>query len=218
MSTSRDLPAPTVSRLRPPSWRDPRLLVGVLLVVGSVVLGARLVEAADDTDPYFVAARPLTPGDTVGADDVRVVRLTMEAADRTYLPADRDLPEGLVAVRTMAEGELLPRAGVGAAGDLDVQPVGVPVAGALPAGLVKGASVDVWVAGPDPERAGGFLPPERLVEGAEVAEVNEAGTALGAGGGSTVQVLVAPEALQEVLGALANDAAVSLVLAPGQGG
>jgi hypothetical protein len=31
-------------------------------------------------------------------------------------------------------------------------------------------------------------------------------------------VLVGPEPLQEVLGALANDAAVSLVLAPGQGG
>jgi hypothetical protein len=142
----------------------------------------------------------------------------MEAADSTYLPADGELPEGLVAVRTVAEGELLPRAGLGSAADVGVQPVGVPVEGALPEGLVKGAAVDVWVAAPDPARAGGFLPPERLVEAAEVAEVTETGTALGAGGGSTVQVLVGPEALQEVLGALANDAAVSLVLAPGQGG
>ncbi len=218
MRTSKDLPAPAASRLRPPSWRDPRLLVGVLLVVGSVVLGARLVAAADQTDPYLVAAHALTPGDPVSEADVRVVRLTMEAADSTYLPADGDLPDGLVAVRAVAEGELLPRSGVGEAGDVDVQPVGVPVEGSLPAGLVKGASVDVWVAAPDPARAGGFLPPERLVEAAEVAEVTETNTALGAGGGSTVQVLVGPEPLQEVLGALANDAAVSLVLAPGQGG
>lgn len=218
MRTSKDLPAPAAARLRPPSWRDPRLLVGILLVVGSVVLGARLVAAADETDPYFVAAHTLTPGDPVALDDLRVVRLTLEAADSTYLPADEGLPEGLVAVRTVAEGELLPRTGVGAAADLEVQPVGIPVEGALPAGLVKGAAVDVWVAGPDPARAGGFLPPERLVEAAAVAEVKEANSALGARGGSTVQVLVGAEPLREVLGALANDAAVSLVLALGQGG
>lgn len=217
-TATRDLPATAASRLRPPSWKDPRLLIGVLLVVGSVVLGARLVQAADRTEPYFAARHALTPGDRVGPDDVAVVRLTLRQADSTYLSAAADLPEGLVAVRTVGAGELVPRAGVGAADDLDVQPVGVPVEGALPAGLVKGAVVDVWVASPDPDRAGAFLPPERLVEGAEVAEVAESGRALGAAGGSTVQVLVGPDPLQAVLGALANDAAVALVLAPGQGG
>ncbi len=187
-------------------------------MVLSVVVGARLVSVADRTEPFYVAAHPLTPGDMVGPDDVTVVRLTMQEADLTYLSAATALPEGLVVVRTVGEGELVPRGGVGAAADLGVQPVGVPVEGALPAGLVKGAVVDVWVAAPDPDRAGAFLPPERLVEGAEVAEVAESGTALGAGGGSTVQVLVGPGALREVLGALANDAAVSLVLAPGRGG
>ena len=33
-----DLPTPTASRLRSPSWRDSRLLVGVLLVLVSTVL------------------------------------------------------------------------------------------------------------------------------------------------------------------------------------
>jgi hypothetical protein len=36
-------------RVRRPGWRDPRLWIGVVLVAGSVVAGARLLAAADDT-------------------------------------------------------------------------------------------------------------------------------------------------------------------------
>ncbi len=52
-----DLPTPVASRLRAPSWRDSRLLVGVLLVVLSVVLGAVVVARADDRVPVYAAAR-----------------------------------------------------------------------------------------------------------------------------------------------------------------
>src|SRR4051812_18960364 len=37
------LPEPTAKRLQRPSWRDARLLVGVVLVLLGTVLGARLV-------------------------------------------------------------------------------------------------------------------------------------------------------------------------------
>ena len=43
------LPEPTAKRLQRPSWRDARLLVGVVLVLLGTVLGARLIAAADDT-------------------------------------------------------------------------------------------------------------------------------------------------------------------------
>ena len=42
-------PAPAVRRLRSSRWRDPRLAVGVVLVAASVVVGARVLAAADDT-------------------------------------------------------------------------------------------------------------------------------------------------------------------------
>ena len=218
MSTTTDLPAPVATRLRAPSWRDPRLLVGVLLVLGSVVLGARVVAGADDTRPFYAATRALVPGEQVGADDLRVVDVRLQDASATYLAADADLGRGAVVTRTVGEGELVPRAALGRGDDVTVQAVGVPVEGEPPAGLVPGAVVDVWVAGPDPERAGSFSAPERVVQGATVADVTEAGSALGGTGGATAQVLLEQDALAEVLGALANDAVVSLVLAPGQGG
>ncbi len=219
-TTTTDLtaPAPAAVRLRAPSWRDPRLLVGVLLVLGSVVLGARVVAAADDTTPFYAAAGPLVPGDRVEADDVRVVEVLLEGADGTYLPADADLAPGTVVTRSVGAGELLPRAALGTQGDVALQAVSVPVEGERPSGLVTGAVVDVWVAQPDPDRAGTFSEPQRLVRGATVADVADSGSALGSTGGSTAQVLLEQDALAGVLGALANEAVVSLVLAPGQGG
>jgi len=215
---SQGLPAPAATRLRRPSWRDPRLLVGLLLVTLAVVVGARVVAAADETEPFYVAARALTPGDPVGPGDVRVVQARLPEADGAYLSATQDLAPGLVVVRPVSAGELVSRDAVGPPRDVVTQPVGVPVAGALPRGLVDGALVDVWIADPDPERAGGFVEPQRVVDAAVVAEVTRDTGALGTGGGTTVQVLLEEESLRQVLGALANGADVALVLVPGGDG
>ena len=51
---------PTALRLRNPSWRDPRLWVGVALVLVSVVAGARLLASADDTVGVWSASSDLT--------------------------------------------------------------------------------------------------------------------------------------------------------------
>lgn len=216
-SATRDLPTPAAQRLRRPSWRDPRLAVGVTLVLLSVVLGVFVIGAADETEPAFAVTRTLTPGDAVEPDALRVVQVRIDDLDGAYLSADESLADGFVVTRAVGEGELLPRAALGDVGAVEVRPVGVPLDGPLPAGLRKGAVVDVWVASPDPERAGAFLRPEPLVESAVVSEVSESGGALGAGGATTVQVLVAGDQLAEVLGALANGADVSLVLLPGAG-
>lgn len=210
-----ELPAPAAQRLRPPSWRDPRLLVGVALVLGSVVLGSRVVAAADDTVGIFAAATVLTPGEPVTAEDLTVVQVRLDEAARQYLRADGEMPADAVALRTVGAGELLPRSAIGDAGDLERRPVGVPVDGALPEGLVPGAQVDVWVSEPDPGRAGAFSEPVRLAEAAPVAEVSTGGGALGASGATTVQVLLTDAELRPALHALAADARVALVLVPG---
>src|SRR5690625_6270708 len=43
-------------RVRRPSWRDPRLGVGVLLVAGAVALGSWTVSRADDTVTVYTTA------------------------------------------------------------------------------------------------------------------------------------------------------------------
>jgi len=227
--------AATAARLRAPSWRDPRLVVGLLLVLTSVLLGARVVAAASSTTPVWAAARTLVPGEEVTAEDLRRVDVHVDGGTGAYLAAGAALPDGAVVLREVVAGDLVPRSALGASADLTTRPVGLPVSGPVPSGLVAGALVDVWVVPPTPTstRAGWVSTgpdasgasrsaapaaqtgPHQLTAGAVVAEVTTDSTAFSTGRGAVVQVELAPAELQQALQALADDASVSLVLVPG---
>src|SRR4051812_29815423 len=64
---------PVPRRVRPPRWLDLRLVLGVLLVLGSVLLGARVVTAADATVPVWSAAGNLAAGTVLSDDDLVAV-------------------------------------------------------------------------------------------------------------------------------------------------
>ncbi len=90
VAVSRDLgsspgtPAPPPAlRASRPGWRDPRLWLGVLLLAGSVVLGARLLAAADDTVTVWAMAADRGSGVPVAAEDLEVQRVRF--ADRAAL-------------------------------------------------------------------------------------------------------------------------------------
>jgi len=151
---ARTAPAsPSATRLRRRGWRDPRLAVGLVLVAVSTLVGARLLAAADDSVPVWVAAGPVRAGDdAAGAELVPGrVRLTDGAATSVYLGTDV-APVGIFD-RDLAAGELVPAAALQPAGSgrrsdvpLSVEP------GDAPVDLAAGDRVDVWVV-PDPEAA-----------------------------------------------------------------
>ena len=84
-----DLPTPTASRLRAPSWRDARLLVGVLLVLVSTVAGAVVVARADDRVPVYAAKEQVAPGQRLTEADLVRVDVLLGDGAAAYLPADR---------------------------------------------------------------------------------------------------------------------------------
>jgi flagella basal body P-ring formation protein FlgA len=51
----------------------------VLIVLASVLIGARVVAAADDSVPVYAAAGTLASGHPIGPGDVRVVRVRLGA-------------------------------------------------------------------------------------------------------------------------------------------
>lgn len=103
--------APPATRSRAPGWRNPRLLLGLVLVAVSVVLGARLLASADDTVPVWAVSRDLPAGATVSTGDLerRQVRFPDEATADAYLSADQRLPDETTLERAVSDGELLPR-------------------------------------------------------------------------------------------------------------
>lgn len=214
------LPATRAPRLRAPTWRDPRLVVGVLLVLLSVVVGGRVLATSDRTVPVWATATTLAAGDAVSQDALTVVDVRLEGAVADYLPATGAPPAGVVALRTLAPGELVPASAVGPASDLRLKPVGVPYDGVLPSGLLKGAQVDVWVTpvsgvGALSGEAPVVAEPEQLAAAAEVAEVSAPTGAFTGSGGATVQVLLDEDGVAAALAARASGAEVSLVLVPG---
>lgn len=209
-------PAVPARRVRRPSWRDPRLLVGLVLVLGATALGGLLVARADDTVPVLAAGATLVRGDSLQQSDLQVVRVRLADVGPAYLAAGEELPADAVALRTVPVGELVPASAVGAADELDSRPVSLPWQGPRPEGLQRGAAVDLWVT--PREDTSSFGDPALLVEAADVFAVVEGSTGLGSTGGTQVQVMLEPEGVQELLAALAAEDRIDLVLVPGPRG
>lgn len=139
---------PEARRAVRPSWKDPRLVAGVVIVAGSVVLGSRLLGAADDSVAVWTVTEDVREGARIGAADVVARRVRFDdatLADR-YVSAGSPLPPGTAAVRDLAAGELVPREALGSTGTVPLVevPLAVPATG-VPATVQPGTVVDVWV-------------------------------------------------------------------------
>ncbi|MGY1623462.1 SAF domain-containing protein [Geodermatophilus sp. SYSU D00965] len=192
-------------RVRPPRWLDLRLVLGVVLVLGSVLLGARIVTAADATVPVWSAAGDLAAGTVLAEADLVPVDVRLDEAAGSYL-ATSTRPEGRTLARTVRSGELLPRSALEEPAEL-VQ-LALPVqAGYVPPGLVRGQVVDVYavsdpVAAARDDEAGVAL----VVEAAPVQAVSGRSEGVLSSATTTVQVVVsvptdaAPEVLEAIGG------------------
>ncbi|MGP0222798.1 MULTISPECIES: SAF domain-containing protein [unclassified Paenarthrobacter] len=199
-------------RLRKPSWKDPRLLIGVLLVLLSVSGVVAVTSSADKTIPVYAAREDIAVGQTVTAEDLAVVNVRLDDVEPAYVTVGGGLADGQVALQRVARSELLPRQSLGRPDDLNRKPVAVSVKEMLPPQAVPGARLDVWVAMPGP--GGSFGDPQLLLPGAEIAHITPGSTGLGSAKETVVLVLVTDEQMPKLLAALANEAAVSVVWNP----
>ncbi|WP_138758678.1 SAF domain-containing protein [Modestobacter altitudinis] len=206
-------PSPVPRRVRPPRWLDLRLVLGVLLVLGSVLLGARVVTGADATVPVWSAGGDLAAGTVLDADDLVAVSVRLDDVAGQYL-ATSTRPEGRVLGRAVRAGELLPRSALEEATGL-VQ-LALPVqAGYVPPGLTRGQVVDVYAVA-DPAvgataQTGGDV--DLVVSAAPVQAVTGRGDGVLSTATTTVQVVVAVagEDAADVLGAIGGRGLVVVV-------
>ncbi|MBT2249932.1 hypothetical protein ACFYLX_03515 [Pseudarthrobacter enclensis] len=207
-----DSPA-TAARLKRPSWKDPRLLVGVLLVLASVAGVVFLVGSADRTTEVYAAKDGIDVGEPLTEANVIRAKVRLGETEQHYITAASGLPEGLVAVQRIGKDQLVPRGSLGEADALGRKPVAITVEGTLPSQAVAGARVDVWVAQPDAKN--GFSEPKLLLPGAEIADLVPGSTTLGSAKTTVLMVLVEDSRMPALLGAQANEAKISVVWNPG---
>ena len=205
----------TAARLKRPSWKDPRLLVGVLLVLASVAGVVFLVGSADRTTEVYAARDGIAVGEKLTPENVVRAKVRLGETEAQYITAESGLPDNVVPVQRIGKDQLVPRASLGAVDELDRKPVALTIGEPLPAQAVAGARVDVWVAQPDARN--GFSEPKLLLPGAEIAEVTAGSTALGSSRNTVLMVLVEDSQMPGLLGAQANEAKISVVWNPGGG-
>lgn len=203
------------NRLKAPSWKDPRLMVGVLLVLASVVGVISLVGSADQTTEVYAAKDSIAVGERLTTESVVRAKVRLGETEEHYITVEAGLPEGLVAVQRIGKSQLVPKESLASVDALDRKPVAVTIDEALPPQAVAGTRVDVWVAAPDARN--GFSEPQLLLRGAEIAQLTDGSTALGSSRSTVVMVLVADSQMPALLGAQANQAKISVVWNPGGG-
>ena len=214
-----ELAVPTAKRLRKPSWKDSRLLVGVILVIAAGTLGARLVASADDRMPYFVAVENLVAGEVVTAGSFQRVDVALADSLGRYVPADAPVPEGRIMLRDILAGELVPTTALGSPGDVDVQRVTVPADGQSTAGLERGQRVDLYVTPDSNRRVTDASTPRRtsrLLQAVAVVDVRAADGGFGATATTSVQLYVPAEHVRAVIEAVDQDAKITLVPVKGR--
>ena len=163
-------PSPPARRLRSPSWRDLRLIVGVLLIVLSMGAGTRVVASADRSVRVWALTRDVAVNTVLAADDLRSARVRLFDSAPRYMGTGRS-PVGQAVSRGLSAGELLPVgalhvAAAGVAVNLPVRPGDAPP-------VERGQTVDVWAgtAGCGPRRvlASAVVQEVRSVEGGAAA-------------------------------------------------
>ncbi|KYH45565.1 SAF domain-containing protein [Branchiibius sp. NY16-3462-2] len=206
------LPAPRAGRLQRPSWRDGRLIAGVLLVLLAMITGALTLQHFNNSVTVLQASHTLEPGDVLSKDDVTAVEVRLDSPQR-YLSSVPTDGSGRV-VREVPAGELIARTAIGDAAALQVRAIAVPVTGASAATLQRGSSVDVWVSQRESDATGttSYKAPQRLLERVSVASVPSSGGGLsGATGDPAVQVMVPQDQVAALLAAMNSGGKVDLV-------
>lgn len=195
---------PTAARTRRILF-DPRLLIGVLLVVASVAGVVAIVTASDRTRDVYVAAGPLAPGDLVTPGDLEVQSVALGAVAERYL-APGDVPSaGVVVARPIGAGELVASSAVGSRDGVTLTAVVVETNGLLPESVRPGAAVDVWSAGAVDDA------PRVLVTDATVVRLVTDDALVSTGEVTAIELLVPRSRISRVLAARAADVALAVV-------
>lgn len=200
-----DLPAPAARRLPRARWLDARMLVGALLVLVSVVAGARVIGAADQTVPVWAVTADLGPDVPLAAGDVVARRVHFDAGAEHYLSAAGPSPVGRTLARPVGRGELLPAAALAPTANPDLRQVSVAVQRA--GGLARGAVVDVYQVPPSEARAeapASTSTAALVVPRVSIGRVEDSTRAIGAATTREVMLLVRVSDVGKVLDAQAR--------------
>lgn len=137
------LEPPVPRRLTRPRWLDIRVIGGVLLLVVSVAIGAKVIGAASHTSPVWVANTDLASGTVLRPDDLIAADVNLGDRGASYVDAASDL-SGSVLNRPLGAGELVPASALDDIGDGRILSIAVTPDHMAP-GVAHGSVADLYL-------------------------------------------------------------------------
>ena len=188
--------SPKASRLALPRWLDPKLLLGLLLVIVAMLLGARVFASADDTVAVYQVKAAMFTGDALNADSVAITRVHFSESSvaDNYVSAAQPLPTGQVVNHDLRAGEMLTQGSVSPKAQTPTVELSVPISTGDIALVAKNSRVDVIVV-PNSTTGTAKAVPTKVLSNVLVTSVpGGSGGAFSSGsnGGSSITVRVNP--------------------------
>lgn len=190
-----ELPSPTPRRVSKPRWLDARLVLGIVLVLAAVLIGATVVSRARHTDKQVAVTHDLAAGTLLRSDDVTSVDVRLPDSAHVYL-TDLGQAVGKVLNEPLSEGQLLPAAALSAARARTT--VNLPFAADSAPKLNRGQRIVVWLS--TEQCPSVVLLPDVTVQDVRAADT---GTFATVGTGQSVVLSVTPDLADRVVTALA---------------
>jgi len=183
----------------------------VLLVLVSVLVGAKVLSGADTSQQVWAASRGLAAGTVLAEDDLQLAKVRLFGTSSHYVAGPP--PLGYVVLRGVSAGELLPGDALSQPGrDVPRRDISVPVAlGHLPPDLARGEQVDVYVTPDDKAvrratsaKGGDPYAPRLVLRAVTVARVERSGGLGSSGQDQPVVLSVDPAQVLTLVQALAE--------------
>ncbi|RII42561.1 flagellar biosynthesis protein FlgA [Galactobacter valiniphilus] len=179
---------PTRRRFSRAGVKDPRFVIGVVLVLASVLGVVALVQSFDKTQAVYAAARDLGAGSELTREDLVVLNVRLGDSAGAYLSAASEPPAGTRVLAAVRQGELLPLRALGPAGD-ERRPMRLDLDGGAPAGVWVGSHVDVFVT---EVKDGATAAPRVALRSLEVTAISTSEAGLAGNSRTVLEVLVPP--------------------------
>lgn len=197
-------------RMQKPGLRDPKLLIGLLLIAVSISAVVGIIHVTNKTTTYYVAARDLTVGEQLTAEDIKPVEVNLADSAAHYLDsADIPADQSLI-VDNIRAGQLISRTSLAALDPQGRRESSILLESGLAKNFTPGQRVDIWVS-KHAETGNGYKDPQLIATGAEIASITAEESMIGGTGKSTVQLLLSEQALPNLLAAVNNEDKINLV-------
>lgn len=194
---------------------DPRLIVGVLLVLASTAGAYFVISSAYSTVDVYALKSAVIAGDGIDESDLRVVSVNLASMSDTYVRVGQ-LESGAVVTRTVGAGELLPSGAVGSVKSMNQARLVVTVSDGLALDTPVGTTVDLWATTSDPYSS---QPSSStiVVPGATYARTLEA-DAYATDGAQRIELLVPRASLRALLAAQGDGSSLIAIPTSAQAG